>query len=178
MEDQEFMWNSRKPGRKQHLRGPHGKTFCKLENGFSATRRPLDVVSKEQHPERGVCAVCIHMLAKSVRKPKKASKARKQPKKNGGSANQFLSSREWKEIRYRALKRSNGRCQCCGRGPADGAVLNVDHIKPRHKYPELALDINNLQVLCGSCNSGKGGWDETDWREPLLSVVMGERMAE
>ena len=56
------------------------------------------------------------------------------------------------------------RCQCCGNSPKTGAVLNVDHIKPRKKYPELALDINNLQILCEECNHGKGNWDETDWR--------------
>jgi 5-methylcytosine-specific restriction endonuclease McrA len=43
-------------------------------------------------------------------------------------------------------------------------VINVDHIKPRRKYPELALTESNLQVLCGTCNHGKGSWDETDWR--------------
>ncbi len=46
-----------------------------------------------------------------------------------------------------------------------GIPLHVDHIKPRSKYPDLALDINNLQILCESCNLGKGAWDETDFRE-------------
>ena len=35
--------------------------------------------------------------------------------------------------------------------------ITVDHIKPRSKYPELALEIENLRVLCRSCNSKKGG---------------------
>ena len=42
--------------------------------------------------------------------------------------------------------------------------IHVDHIKPRSKYPELELDINNLQVLCEDCNIGKSNIDETDWR--------------
>jgi 5-methylcytosine-specific restriction endonuclease McrA len=63
-----------------------------------------------------------------------------------------------------ALKKNNGFCVCCGRGVSDGIKLNVDHIKPRKRHPELALDINNLQVLCNECNHGKGNWDETDWR--------------
>jgi len=46
----------------------------------------------------------------------------------------------------------------------NGAVMNVDHIRPRKLFPELALDINNLQVLCHECNHGKGNWDQTDWR--------------
>ena len=46
----------------------------------------------------------------------------------------------------------------------DGIKLNVDHIKPRKKYPKLALDVDNLQVLCNECNHGKGNRDDTDWR--------------
>lgn len=37
-------------------------------------------------------------------------------------------------------------------------------MKPRSKYPELALDPDNLQVLCKACNLGKLAWDETDFR--------------
>lgn len=43
-------------------------------------------------------------------------------------------------------------------------LLNVDHVKPRKFYPELALDLDNLQVLCALCNHGKGNSDATDWR--------------
>lgn len=32
----------------------------------------------------------------------------------------------------------------------------------KKKQPKLVLD--NLQVLCGMCNKGKGNWDQTDWR--------------
>ena len=71
---------------------------------------------------------------------------------------------DWARIRMVALKAADGRCQCCGRSRKDGVVLNVDHIKPRKTHPEIALDPNNLQVLCGLCNKGKGNWDSTDWR--------------
>lgn len=40
----------------------------------------------------------------------------------------------------------------------------LDHIKPRRLFPELALVVENLQVLCGDCNEGKGNWDMTDAR--------------
>ena len=43
--------------------------------------------------------------------------------------------------------------------------MNVDHIKPRKLFPNLALDSSNLQVLCEVCNHGKGNWDMTDWRK-------------
>jgi 5-methylcytosine-specific restriction endonuclease McrA len=76
----------------------------------------------------------------------------------------FLSTYEWRRVRMIALKKYGPRCQCCGATPADGAVMNVDHIKPRKLFPDLALDINNLQILCHDCNHGKGNWDKTDWR--------------
>lgn len=76
----------------------------------------------------------------------------------------FLSTYEWRKVRMEALKKYGPRCQCCGATPATGAVMNVDHIKPRKKWPSLALDVNNLQILCHDCNHGKGNWDETDWR--------------
>lgn len=81
----------------------------------------------------------------------------------------FFFTREWNELRYRALVRSGGRCECCGAGK----TLHVDHIKPRSKYPELALELANLQVLCGNCNLGKGAWDETDWRPGPESQAIG-----
>ena len=78
----------------------------------------------------------------------------------------FLRSYEWRKLRMQALKYYGNRCQCCGADPARGAIINVDHIKPRKQFPELALDLINLQVLCEECNHGKGNWDETDWRNP------------
>jgi 5-methylcytosine-specific restriction endonuclease McrA len=54
---------------------------------------------------------------------------------------------------------------CCGATPDDGETqIHVDHIKPRFKYPQLALNADNLQVLCSVCNQGKGKWDESDFR--------------
>lgn len=76
----------------------------------------------------------------------------------------FLQTYEWRKLRMEALKKYTPRCMCCGATPATGAVMNVDHIKPRRLFPSLAMDINNLQILCHDCNHGKGNWDQTDWR--------------
>ena len=35
---------------------------------------------------------------------------------------------------------------------------------PRKTHPQFALCYANLQVLCSSCNRGKGNRDRTDWR--------------
>lgn len=85
-------------------------------------------------------------------------------KKNDG----FYETDEWRSVRYRALKLHGGRCQCCGAGAAQGKILHVDHIKPRSKFPELALTLENLQVLCEDCNLGKSNKDDTDWRPKLV----------
>ena len=74
----------------------------------------------------------------------------------------FFASREWLGARYSALLKHGRTCMCCG---VEAKPAHVDHIKPRSKYPELALDVSNLQVLCRDCNLGKSNTDETDWRE-------------
>lgn len=101
---------------------------------------------------------------KKLRQPRRAKARRASGGRHFAKTVEFLQSWKWTELRYRALKLHGRRCQCCGATPADGIVLHVDHIKPRSKFPELALEINNLQVLCAACNKGKGAWDETDFR--------------
>lgn len=88
----------------------------------------------------------------------------------------FLSSYEWRVLRMRALRKYGPKCMCCGATPDHGAVMNVDHIKPRRLFPHLALDLDNLQILCHECNHGKGNWDQTDWR-PQDEAVDSEVVA-
>jgi hypothetical protein len=76
----------------------------------------------------------------------------------------FLASFEWKRLRVKAFEKYGRICLCCGASPATGAVLNIDHVKSRRRRPDLALELNNLQVLCGDCNHGKGN-DEIDYRK-------------
>lgn len=64
----------------------------------------------------------------------------------------FLQSKEWKELRLKALELYGSVCKHCG----SINNIQVDHILPRKYYPELALDIDNLQPLCSRCNKKKG----------------------
>lgn len=84
----------------------------------------------------------------------------------------FYDSPQWRRVRYTALARSKGCCELCGAVPVVGKPMHVDHVKPRSKYPALALEINNLQVLCVDCNMGKSARTEDDWRAPRT----GERV--
>jgi hypothetical protein len=68
---------------------------------------------------------------------------------------EFLKSFEWRQLRLQAFKKYGRVCLCCGATPGAGVVLNVDHVKSRRRFPALALDIENLQVLCEDCNHGK-----------------------
>ncbi len=79
----------------------------------------------------------------------------------------FYSTQTWRKLRHKVLERDDNRCACCGASPKHdpNIVLHVDHIKPRSTYPELALSIDNLQVLCAACNLGKSNHSERQWRE-------------
>lgn len=100
-----------------------------------------------------------HILGPGFRAP-----VPKAPPRHPNLAADFYASPQWRLVRMKALKRWGARCLCCGATAATGAVIHVDHIKPRSRHPELALDENNLQTLCEDCNMGKGAWDDTDWR--------------
>lgn len=83
----------------------------------------------------------------------------------------FYQSREWRQVRYEALRKHGGRCLCCGRGSKQGVILHVDHIRPRSLYPELALSVNNLQILCEDCNLGKSNHDAVEWEHDVEESI-------
>ena len=60
------------------------------------------------------------------------------------------STSAWRKIRQSVINR-DGCCQMCGTEER----LSVDHIVPRHLGGDD--NVTNLQVLCSSCNSSKGG---------------------
>lgn len=72
-------------------------------------------------------------------------------------------------VRQRCLTRDrqrNAQCHICkgARGPIDYAAKpsstplswEPDHIKPRSRYPELALDMSNIGASHKVCNREKG----------------------
>ena len=76
----------------------------------------------------------------------------------------FLLSPEWKALRKEAIARYGSVCCKCGREPSRDSPVNIDHIKCRKFFPWLALEITNLQPLCGSCNKLKGNGPPVDYR--------------
>jgi 5-methylcytosine-specific restriction endonuclease McrA len=57
-------------------------------------------------------------------------------------------------LRYQVLRRDGEKCRICGKGAADGVLLEVDHIIPVSKGG--SNDLNNLRTLCDICNRGRG----------------------
>jgi HNH endonuclease len=145
-----YIFNKRKKSRVYHI-GTLQHSLCKLHH--SAAWKQIDTITNTPPADRQLCSMC-----ESLHKQGLTSKP------TIGKHNTFYSSFEWRKLRYEILKESDHRCACCGTSTHDGAALTVDHIKPIRHFPHLALDKQNLQVLCRTCNIGKGSWDETDWR--------------
>ena len=135
--------------------------FCDLGGAYSDLEVVVVASAKLDLTVRGD----IHPNGQIKFLYKKMLDTYKEPKLRCKTMKEFYSSRAWKILRYQAFEKYGNKCQCCGSSPSDGIVLHVDHIKPRSKYPELAFDLNNLQILCDSCNIGKINQFETDWRD-------------
>jgi 5-methylcytosine-specific restriction endonuclease McrA len=72
---------------------------------------------------------------------------------------------KWRKIRQTIINR-DGCCQACG----SDERLSVDHIVPRVLGGDDSP--SNLQVLCSSCNSSKGGrFFERGGTPPTLHIL-------
>ena len=76
----------------------------------------------------------------------------------------FLQSTEWKKLRSEVVRKYGRKCMKCGSTPKNPKMTHVDHIKCRKHFPELALDFENLQILCCNCNKEKGNKNSIDYR--------------
>lgn len=68
-------------------------------------------------------------------------------------SNKFYKTYKWVKKRKEALLRDNNECQECKKNGRYHKAECVHHIKELKKYPELALDINNLTSLCNRCHN-------------------------
>lgn len=58
---------------------------------------------------------------------------------------------KWWKIK--AKVRDDYTCQICGLREVE--IMEVDHIKPKGRYPEFAKELNNLVTLCPNCHKRK-----------------------
>ena len=66
------------------------------------------------------------------------------------------TSAEYQQWRQDVRKRDGNTCRRCG----FDTNLEVHHIKPLVKYPELATELDNGLTLCGNCHSLLRGREE------------------
>ena len=108
---------------------------------------------------------------KSAFKKGKAGKIQKKKLRKKKRFPGFYASRKWRRLRQIIHILWDGPCMKCDRRVTR---MNVDHIKPKSKFRSLQYELENLQVLCKTCNFKKSNIDETDYRpENFILRVRG-----
>ena len=104
----------------------------------------------------------IRALSREVANLKK--KLEKANQEKAIASHPLYGSDAWRKLRYETLKKYGFACMACGGKERE---LHVDHIKPVSRFPDLALEPSNLQVLCKDCNLGKSNTHLDDFtRQP------------
>lgn len=79
----------------------------------------------------------------------------------------FYNSKTWAicKATFKATisKRKCRTCSCCGIKGLKDFNLHIDHIVPLSKDWSRRLDLSNLQILCSTCNVGKGNIDNINY---------------
>ena len=138
---------------KRKSRAPQ-KGYCRIQEGKEQTQSvhphgPAPILSS---------AADIRPLSNATIAPEGAAVI------IGLPAAKFYKTPEWRAIRYQAFRKYGPKCMVCGRTRDDGIAMHVAHIRHRVIFPELALDIRNLQILCEDCNVGQDVVYADDWR--------------
>ncbi len=73
-------------------------------------------------------------------------------------ADPFYLSKAWRTVRAEALRRDHGMCVRCmerfmNGGEKPRLAVIVHHKKSRKEYPELELELDNLESLCDICHN-------------------------
>ena len=105
------------------------------------------------------------------------------------ASDDFLLTHEWYRLRniIQAIAKSNTGewgCMLCHDKLDHPGQISTDHIIPRKVNPFRALDEENIQILCHSCNKAKGnkmcgeeGFDfRPDWFKYGIEKERGERL--
>lgn len=71
-------------------------------------------------------------------------------KDNSDELRKFYNTQGWKNLRLYKLTR-DPICEVCRIAPA----TQVHHLARARLFPELRLDMNNLQSICGPCHAAE-----------------------
>ncbi|MGR6503593.1 HNH endonuclease [Shewanella sp. Koi 1] len=133
----------------------------KYKTEIGALRAVWKWLRSEEIVGKGHYAIVI---GPSITEPRVISQWSELPFSEQPNEVNFLQTTEWRQLRRKAFELYGNYCACCGKTPKNGAVLHVDHIKPRSLRPDLESDITNLQILCDGCNQDKSNISERKWR--------------
>lgn len=64
----------------------------------------------------------------------------------------FYHKTAWRRLRLLALQRDHYLCQACLRRKKITPATEVHHVKELEDFPELGLDLSNLESLCWYCH--------------------------
>lgn len=67
--------------------------------------------------------------------------------------NGFYHSREWKKLRTEALERDHYLCIECKKRGIITPATTVHHIEPLRVDDSRALQLSNLETVCGACHN-------------------------
>ena len=81
----------------------------------------------------------------------------------------FYHKPAWRRLRLLALQRDHYLCQACLRRQKITAATEVHHIKELEDFPELGLELSNLESLCWNCH------EETKKRRTGKSEACAQR---
>ncbi|HEU4404114.1 MAG TPA: HNH endonuclease [Polyangiaceae bacterium] len=106
------------------------------------------------------------------------------PKPKGKKAPEFPAVWRDGQVKRAISKMSNGYCAYCQTSVSanhPGKVPGqVEHFKPKSRFPTLAYDVNNYFLVCGACNLKKhdqwprGGYVRPDRADPAKRFVFDE----
>jgi 5-methylcytosine-specific restriction endonuclease McrA len=69
-----------------------------------------------------------------------------------GDTSPFYNTKQWNEIRERKRRAEHYECERCRAKGKHSRGMVVHHKKYLRKYPELALNFDNLELLCDDCH--------------------------
>lgn len=109
-----------------------------------------------------------------VIKPKIKQRQTEQRGRTEASRAGFYSTNAWIMIRDKR-RRNNPLCQRCEQRGFLRPGKIVNHIKPVEDYPELALNYDNTEHLCDSCNDWQTKQDARE-RKQRQKLARGKRL--
>ena len=86
------------------------------------------------------------------------------------------SSKHWEHLKT-LFEQQNHKCAYTGLDLILGINASVDHIKPRKKYPELAIDPNNVCWCDRSINRSKSDRELGEFKKELDKLVFYDNQA-